>query len=47
MDALAANYGRRLRYAINPQVICCESQDGSGGVGAKRPNATPGRATAW
>jgi FMNH2-dependent dimethyl sulfone monooxygenase len=27
MDALAAKYGRRLRYAINPQVICCETQE--------------------
>ncbi|TMJ28474.1 MAG: LLM class flavin-dependent oxidoreductase, partial [Alphaproteobacteria bacterium] len=26
MDALAATYGRRLRYAINPQVICCDRQ---------------------
>jgi len=26
MDGLAAQYGRRLRYAINPQVICCDSQ---------------------
>ena len=25
MDALAAQYGRKLRYAINPQVICCDS----------------------
>jgi dimethylsulfone monooxygenase len=27
MDNLAAKYGRKLRYAINPQVICCETQD--------------------
>jgi FMNH2-dependent dimethyl sulfone monooxygenase len=27
MDALAAKHDRRLRYAINPQVICCDSQD--------------------
>jgi dimethylsulfone monooxygenase len=27
MDALAAKYGRRLRYAINPQVICCDTQE--------------------
>jgi len=27
MDALAATYGRRLRYAINPQVICCDTQE--------------------
>jgi FMNH2-dependent dimethyl sulfone monooxygenase len=26
MDDLAAKYGRKLRYAINPQVICCETQ---------------------
>jgi FMNH2-dependent dimethyl sulfone monooxygenase len=26
MDQLAAQYGRRLRYAINPQVICCDTQ---------------------
>jgi FMNH2-dependent dimethyl sulfone monooxygenase len=26
MDALAAKHDRRLRYAINPQVICCDSQ---------------------
>ncbi len=26
MDGLAASFGRTLRYAINPQVICCESQ---------------------
>jgi FMNH2-dependent dimethyl sulfone monooxygenase len=26
MDELAATYGRKLRYAINPQVICCETQ---------------------
>jgi dimethylsulfone monooxygenase len=26
MDALAAQYGRRLRYAINPQVICADTQ---------------------
>ena len=26
MDGLAAQYGRKLRYAINPQVICCDSQ---------------------
>lgn len=26
MDELAARYGRRLRYAINPQVICCDTQ---------------------
>jgi len=26
MDALAASFGRRLRYALNPQVICCETQ---------------------
>lgn len=26
MDGLAAQYGRRLRYAINPQVICRDSQ---------------------
>ena len=26
MDELAAKYGRKLRYAINPQVICCETQ---------------------
>ena len=26
MDALAAKHGRRLRYAINPQVICCDTQ---------------------
>lgn len=27
MDCLAQKYGRRLRYAINPQVICCETQE--------------------
>jgi FMNH2-dependent dimethyl sulfone monooxygenase len=27
MDALAAKHGRRLRYAINPQVICCDTQE--------------------
>jgi FMNH2-dependent dimethyl sulfone monooxygenase len=27
MDALAAKYGRTLRYAINPQVICCDTQE--------------------
>ena len=27
MDSLAQKYGRRLRYAINPQVICCETQE--------------------
>jgi FMNH2-dependent dimethyl sulfone monooxygenase len=27
MDGLAARFGRKLRYAINPQVICCDSQD--------------------
>ena len=27
MDALAQGYGRRLRYAINPQVICCDTQE--------------------
>jgi len=27
MDARAAKFGRRLRYAINPQVIVCETQD--------------------
>jgi len=27
MDALAAKYGRRLRYAINPQVICADTQE--------------------
>jgi FMNH2-dependent dimethyl sulfone monooxygenase len=27
MDTLAAQHGRRLRYAINPQVVCCDSQD--------------------
>jgi FMNH2-dependent dimethyl sulfone monooxygenase len=26
MDELAARHGRKLRYAINPQVICCETQ---------------------
>ena len=26
MDKVAAQYGRKLRYAINPQVICCDSQ---------------------
>jgi FMNH2-dependent dimethyl sulfone monooxygenase len=26
MDELAATYGRKLRYAINPQVICCDTQ---------------------
>jgi dimethylsulfone monooxygenase len=26
MDRLAAKYGRKLQYAINPQVICCETQ---------------------
>jgi FMNH2-dependent dimethyl sulfone monooxygenase len=26
MGDLAARYGRKLRYAINPQVICCETQ---------------------
>lgn len=26
MDSLAAQHGRKLRYAINPQVICCETQ---------------------
>jgi dimethylsulfone monooxygenase len=26
MDALAASHGRRLRYALNPQVICCDTQ---------------------
>jgi FMNH2-dependent dimethyl sulfone monooxygenase len=26
MDGLTAKYGRKLRYAINPQVICCDSQ---------------------
>jgi FMNH2-dependent dimethyl sulfone monooxygenase len=26
MSDLAAQYGRKLRYAINPQVICCETQ---------------------
>ena len=24
---LAAQYGRKLRYAINPQVICCDTQE--------------------
>jgi dimethylsulfone monooxygenase len=27
MGDLAARYGRKLRYAINPQVICCDTQD--------------------
>jgi FMNH2-dependent dimethyl sulfone monooxygenase len=27
MDGIAAQYGRTLRYAINPQVICCDTQD--------------------
>jgi FMNH2-dependent dimethyl sulfone monooxygenase len=27
MDARAAKFGRRLRYAINPQVIICETQE--------------------
>ena len=27
MDSLASKYGRKLRYAINPQVICCDTQD--------------------
>jgi dimethylsulfone monooxygenase len=27
MEALAQKYGRRLRYAINPQVICAETQE--------------------
>jgi len=27
MDALAARYGRRLHYAINPQVICADTQE--------------------
>ena len=27
MDSLAARYGRKLRYAINPQVICCDTQE--------------------
>jgi FMNH2-dependent dimethyl sulfone monooxygenase len=27
MSELAAKYGRTLRYAINPQVICCETQE--------------------
>ena len=27
MDQLAAQYGRRLRYAINPQAICRDSQE--------------------
>jgi FMNH2-dependent dimethyl sulfone monooxygenase len=26
MDALATQHGRKLRYAINPQIICCETQ---------------------
>lgn len=26
MTSLAAQHGRKLRYAINPQVICCETQ---------------------
>ena len=26
MDELAATYGRKLHYAINPQVICCKTQ---------------------
>jgi FMNH2-dependent dimethyl sulfone monooxygenase len=26
MDALAQQYGRKLRYAINPQVICADTQ---------------------
>src|SRR5262249_52401194 len=26
MDELAAKYGRQLRYAINPQIICCATQ---------------------
>jgi dimethylsulfone monooxygenase len=26
MDDLAGKYGRKLRYAINPQIICCETQ---------------------
>jgi FMNH2-dependent dimethyl sulfone monooxygenase len=26
MDDLAGKYGRKLSYAINPQVICCETQ---------------------
>ncbi len=26
MDELAAKYGRKLRYAMNAQVICCETQ---------------------
>jgi dimethylsulfone monooxygenase len=27
MTNLAAQYGRKLRYAINPQVICCDTQE--------------------
>jgi FMNH2-dependent dimethyl sulfone monooxygenase len=27
MDQIAAQYGRKLRYAINPQVICCDTQE--------------------
>jgi FMNH2-dependent dimethyl sulfone monooxygenase len=27
MDGIAAQYGRKLRYAINPQVICCDTQE--------------------
>jgi FMNH2-dependent dimethyl sulfone monooxygenase len=27
MDALAAKHGRTLRYAINPQGICCDTQE--------------------
>jgi FMNH2-dependent dimethyl sulfone monooxygenase len=27
MSELAGRYGRKLRYAINPQVICCDTQE--------------------
>jgi FMNH2-dependent dimethyl sulfone monooxygenase len=27
MNELAAQYRRKLRYAINPQVICCDTQE--------------------
>src|SRR5262245_31777906 len=26
MNELAATYGRKIKYAINPKVICCEIQ---------------------
>ena len=46
MDALAAKFGRRLRYAINPQVIVCETQEEAEAI-ADAAESTAGPATAW